>query len=225
MGIQIGGPLSSGTLVTAQVVGFINSSLSFEASVVGTAGSSSDPTLTYSYGVYIIYNLGYGAYASIKGFANWAVANRYAYNPSPRFTIYEQTGSFIGTTSNDKRSIDAPLEIAHHYAPRRGVLDWSDAEISAIPNPHEADSHLSARPYNASADIRSLLGKRADVDTSMTNAPDFTQNDGVTCPADDTAQITLPDYRCDVSPHFSTNYTNEMNNSKLPNLQRRAVAE
>ena len=120
----------------------------------------------------------------------------YAYSPSPRFKIFEQTGSFISTTA-DKRSIDSPKEDGH-CVPRRGLLDWPRLKLSPRDSPSKADSYASPSSSNSSLNIESLLGKRADIDIPMTDAPDFAQNDGVTCAAGNTAEIILPDYRCNI---------------------------
>ncbi|KAL8707930.1 MAG: hypothetical protein Q9220_007112 [cf. Caloplaca sp. 1 TL-2023] len=104
MGLQIGGKISGGSpLVDAQLVGYVNTTLRFKASASGSIGSDTAPAASYSYGVYFLYNLGYGAYATIKFVLNWALTPRNAFNPSKQYTLYEKTGSFTGPT---KRIID-----------------------------------------------------------------------------------------------------------------------
>ena len=200
MGLRIGGKISGGTpLVDAQLVGYVNTSLSFQASAVASGGSTNAGSLAYRYGVYLYYNLGYGAYATIKFFPNWALAPRNAYNPSPRFTIYENTGSFSGNAAGSKRSIEAPPTLQF---PRRSLLEVNDgAKLTSIDHARRAsdaydENNYASSPSNFSAYPEILLGKRADLsDGSLPDgqSPDFTQQ--LTCPAGDTASIRLPDFR------------------------------
>lgn len=200
MGLRVGGKISGGTpLVDAQLVGYVNTSLSFQASAIASGGSTSAGSLVYRYGVYLYYNLGYGAYATVKFFPNWALAPRNAYNPSPRFTIYENTGSFAGNAAGSKRSIEGSTTL--HF-PRRGLFEDNDgAKLTSINLVrHASDSYdkdtYASPPNNSSADIEFLLGKRAGpLDSSLPDAqsPDFSQQ--VTCPPGDTGSIRLPDFR------------------------------
>lgn len=197
MGIRVGGTISGGSpLVDAQLVGYVNTSLSFQASATASAGSTSNTAATYRYGIYLFYNLGYGAYASIKFFPNWALTPRNAFNPSKRYTIYENTGSFNGPT---KRSIDTSLTVSAPRFPRRGLIsDWHGAELTSIDqlsrnlgNDEVADSWQ----HNKSSAINSqfLLGKRADISSTDSQMSDFTSQ--LTCPPGDSAQVRLPDFR------------------------------
>ena len=200
MGLRIGGKISGGTpLVDAQLVGYVNTSLFFQASAVASGGSTSAGSFAYRYGVYLYYNLGYGAYATIKFFPNWALAFRNAYNPSPRFTIYENTGSFSGNSAGSKRSIEAPSNLQF---PRRSLFEENDgAKLTSIDHVRRASDvydkdNYASSPSNFSADTDFLLGKRADLsDDSLLDgqSPDFTQQ--LTCPAGDTASTRLPDFR------------------------------
>ncbi|KAK3896397.1 hypothetical protein C8A05DRAFT_40082, partial [Staphylotrichum tortipilum] len=67
LGIQIGGGSAFGVaLVDAQVVGYVNNTLRFHADVTGTVSSSTGSAeVAYNYGVYLLYNIGYGGWASI----------------------------------------------------------------------------------------------------------------------------------------------------------------
>lgn len=201
IGLRIGGKISGGTpLVDAQLVGYVNTSLSFQASATASGGSNSAGSLVYRYGVYLYYNLGYGAYATVKFFPNWALAPRNAYNPSPRFTIYENTGSFSGSGAGSKRSIEVPEPL---HLPRRGLLEGGHG-AKLTPTDHirhglglyESSSYVSQPNVSSSADTQFILGKRADSsDGSLPDAqsPDFSQQ--LTCPPGDTAQVRLPDFR------------------------------
>ncbi|CAL8580054.1 hypothetical protein XPA_005788 [Xanthoria parietina] len=207
LGLRIGGKISGGSpLVDAQIVGYVNNTLRFHASAKGTVGTNQGTTATYSYGVYLLYNIGYGAYATIKFFPNWALKPRNAFNPSKQFTIYENSGSFLGNT---KRTIDAPLQL-----PRRGLAeDWSGTELSAPNLVHSTHGHSHRRhvghykrhhpvhrgevdlSLNSSSamSMQSLLGKRAD-----NNAPSSSQAVNIAplqCPPGATGQVRNPDYR------------------------------
>lgn len=203
MGLKIGGKISGGTpLVDAQLVGYVNTSLSFQASATGSLGSDSAASLVYRYGVYLYYNIGYGAHATIKFFPNWALAPRNAYNPSPRFTIYEKTGSFSGATPNSKRTIDATEVL---QLPRRGLLGNRDGvKLTSIDGVEHVigDRYTDSTHQNISSsmDKEFILARRADVDGgSLPDAqtPDFSQP--LTCPPGATAQLKLPDFRCELS--------------------------
>ena len=74
------------SLQFAQLVEYVNTSVSFQASAAASTGSDSDASGVYLYFIYLLYNLGYGAYATITGFPNWALESRNAYSTLPRFT-------------------------------------------------------------------------------------------------------------------------------------------
>lgn len=198
MGLRIGGKVSGNQpLVDAQLVGYVNTTLSFQATATASAGSSTPGTFAYRYGVYLYYNIGYGAYATVKFFPNWALAPRNAFKPSPRFTIYEKTDSFGGVT---KRSIDPPEVI---QLPRRGLLD-DDRGLKLTPvinyardkSVLYADTDESSQQNKTSSiDTRDILWKRVDSDSSLPDAqsPDFSSQ--LTCPPGDPDEVRLPDFR------------------------------
>lgn len=197
-GLRIGGEISGGSpLVDAQLVGFVNTTLSFQASASASFGTGGSTAASYRYGVYPLYNLGHGAYATIKFFPNWAnaVKPRQAYSPSKRFTIYENTGSFSGPT---KRSINAPLAIPAPKSPRRGLVDdWPATELTALDHVHTSHWHDRdidvSQSASSAASRQSLLGKRADDNLHDSQQADFTSQ--LTCPPGDTGQIRISDYR------------------------------
>ncbi|KAL8729755.1 MAG: hypothetical protein Q9181_004891 [Wetmoreana brouardii] len=198
MGLRIGGKISGGSsLVDAQLVGYVNTSLSFKASASASGGSNTGTAASYSYGVYLFYNLGYGAYAAIKFFPNWALKPRNAFERPKRFTIYENTGSFTGPT---KRSIDGPPAILAPKFPRRGLIagdDWHGTELSTIDQVHASvNDDNGAKPIlneSNSMNVQSLLGKRADDSLPDSQIAGFTSQ--LTCPPGNSAQVKLPDYR------------------------------
>ncbi|KAI4193916.1 MAG: hypothetical protein LQ350_008076 [Teloschistes chrysophthalmus] len=189
MGIRVGGKISGGSpLVDAQLVGFVNTTLRFSAYAEGDVSSDTAPASSYGYGVYFLYNLGYGAYASIKFFPNWALKPRNVFNPMKQVTIYKKSGSFTGVT---KRTIDPPDILLGPRIPRRGLLDdWEGAEISPIDDVHESYA----------MDIRNLLGKRAD-GSLPTTQPGFSTAQ-LACPPGNTPQIRIPDFRLSCTAMF-----------------------
>lgn len=197
MGLGIGGKISDNQpLVDAQLVGYVNTTLSFQAKATGSVGLSDPGRTPYRYGVYLYYNIGYGAYATVKLFPNWALAPRNAFNPSPRFTIYEKTDSFGGVT---KRSIEPPEVI---QLPRRGLLDdGRGLKLTPVINYARdnsvfyADTDESQQNKTSSIETRDILWKRADSDSSLpdTQSPDFSSQ--LTCPPGDPDEVRLPDFR------------------------------
>ncbi|OAA41490.1 Chitinase II [Beauveria brongniartii RCEF 3172] len=93
IGIKIGGGGSFGiTLVDAQVVGYVNNTLRFHADANGQtdgAGYSG----SYNYGVYLLYNIGVGGWASIVGFT-WNVKSRDLFDTPKTITLYSDGGVF-----------------------------------------------------------------------------------------------------------------------------------
>ncbi|PHH74610.1 hypothetical protein CDD80_2962 [Ophiocordyceps camponoti-rufipedis] len=86
-GIKIGGGtlLQGLTLVDAQLSGYLVGGLSFQA----TSHINHDSgEVDYSYGVYMIYNLGYTAKAFILGLVGWAVEPREVFYPDKRISVY-----------------------------------------------------------------------------------------------------------------------------------------
>ncbi|KAL8697313.1 MAG: hypothetical protein Q9224_002379, partial [Gallowayella concinna] len=203
LGLRIGGKISGGTpLVDAQIVGYVNTTLRFHASAKGTIGTNQEPTANYNYGVYLLYNIGYGAYATIKFFPNWALKPRNAFARSKQFTIYENSGSFLGPT---KRSIDAPPTL-----PRRALIeDSSGTELSAPIHYRSTHGHrhehihghrhlhqgsFDLYPNESSAiNVQSLLSKRADDNSPLSSQAVNTAP--LQCPPGATGQIRIPDYR------------------------------
>ncbi|KAL8990145.1 MAG: hypothetical protein Q9169_008197, partial [Polycauliona sp. 2 TL-2023] len=201
MGLRVGGKISGGTaLVDAQLVGYVNSTLRFSASAAASGGTTTTGAASYKYGVYLLFNLGYGAYATVKFFPNWAMKPRNAFNPPKRFTIYEDSGSFTGPT---KRSLDALEAVPAPKFPRRGLISgWHGARLSAVDQVHnEYDLNgmtHSIRNQTSALSMRQLLAKRADDDT-LPDAPNAVSTAQLQCPAGSTPEITLPDYRLNCS--------------------------
>ncbi|KAL9599868.1 MAG: hypothetical protein Q9219_003562 [cf. Caloplaca sp. 3 TL-2023] len=214
MGLRVGGKISGGSpLVDAQLVGYVNTTLRFSANATGTVGTGTAAATSYSYGVYLLYNLGYGAYAKIKLLPNWALAPRNAFSPSKQYTIYENSGTFTGT--KQKRTIDDPLEVSYPKFPRRGVVEgWDGTELTPLEHIHPSHGHSHAHLHrhsrhthdtktdlghniSSAVSVPALLGKRAD-GGNLPNAqqPGFSTAQ-LTCPPGVTAQVRVPDFRCE----------------------------
>ena len=199
LGLRVGGKISGGSpLVDAQLVGYVNTSLSFQAAASAQGGTNTGVGAAYRYGVYLFYNLGYGAYANVKFFPRWALQPRNAYNPSPRFTIYEKTGTFNGPAPS-KRNVDplSSLIPQPRHMRWRGIEYWKDTgKHTIVPTKHPGFDHaLESLPLgNYSIDTSLSLHRRAGDSLPKTQNSDFSAP--LTCPPGDSAQIRLPDYRC-----------------------------
>ncbi|KAI7241261.1 glycoside hydrolase family 18 protein [Hortaea werneckii] len=199
IGIQIGGTLTGGSIVDANVHGSIPTDLQLHASARGSAGSSSDTQANYLVGIYFYYNVAFGAIANILGLKNWATSDRMAFEPAPRYTIFEQTDSFSGSTNFARSEVDDNTGHTYIRYPRRSIFDAVNV-ASNHQNEHNVHnvSDASIGPHNQSwaASSDALLGKRADSDSDGDVAmPDFSAAQQLTCPPGDTSQITLPDFR------------------------------
>lgn len=98
IGIQVGGSgiVNSVTLVDAQLVGYVNSTLRFHADATGTL-STTDASAAYNYGVYLLYNIGYGGWATIPMYT-WQVTSRILFDSPKVITLYSN-GDVLSTTS------------------------------------------------------------------------------------------------------------------------------
>ncbi|KAL8942162.1 MAG: hypothetical protein Q9216_001809 [Gyalolechia sp. 2 TL-2023] len=192
LGLRVGGKVSGGApLVDAQIVGYVNNTLRFHASASASAGTNTGAAATYRYGVYLLYNIGYGAYATVKFFPNWALKPRNAFSPSKQFTIYEKTGSFSGPT---QRSIDISSRL-----PRRGLLNDSPAKgltaLDHVYSTSHVDNDENDLSHNISSamSMQSLLGKRAN--NPISSSSQAVNTAPLTCPPGAAGQVRLPDYR------------------------------
>ena len=125
LGIQIGGGSAFGvTLVDAQVVGYVNNTLRFHADATGTASSSTGSAeVAYNYGVYLLYNVGYGGWASIVGYT-WNVQSRNLFSDPKTITLYHN-GDVLSTTF--KR--DVPLLAGRSLRPELKVVDGNVEDL------------------------------------------------------------------------------------------------
>ena len=206
LGIQIGGGSSFGiTLVDAQVVGYVNNTLRFHADATGTVSSSARTAeVAYNYGVYLLYNIGYGGWATIVG-ATWNVQPRSLFASPHVITLYTNGGVASTTFKRDAppllagRSLHQELNLVGLAGDsERGVLNSADGEELADA---ESETILAqARIVGMDGDVvwtsgeelvnvtlprRALLGKRQ----SVADAEDGGQTPGLslgtlTCPPD-----------------------------------------
>ncbi|KAI9892808.1 MAG: hypothetical protein M1814_000967 [Vezdaea aestivalis] len=163
-GLKIGGGIGKlqGTLMDAQIVGFVNNTLRFHIDAQA-ATSTSGASAKLKYGVYLIYNLGMGGYANFaNGIYSWAVKSRLLFPESKQYPLYENQVS-TSTTKGGKRS----------FVPR-----WSKVNERGLLNPHDGDGIFEigeARSLQSESPVLrnwsqkispvASLGKRDVVDT------------------------------------------------------------
>ncbi|KAI9146996.1 Killer toxin subunits alpha/beta [Paramyrothecium foliicola] len=114
IGIKVGGGswTAGRSIIDAQITGFVRGILQFFAE----ARSGSSPTKwNYAYGVYLFYNVGYNARATVLEWADWALGERTAYEDDRKITIFRKDGSI------DLNDLS-----------RRDLFDTGNATISAI---------------------------------------------------------------------------------------------
>ncbi len=117
IGIKIGGgSLVSTTIMDAHLSGFVTGDLSFQAS--GDVATNTG-AFRYSYGVYIFYNLGYSATATILGLFDWALSPRKAWPQDQRINVY---GPVTGEIPLTKRSLDGRDNYGYDYGSNSSLL-------------------------------------------------------------------------------------------------------
>jgi chitinase len=183
VGITVGGSQLTGgvTLISATVSAFMKAALQFMATGnINLVTSMFD----YEYGAYLYFNLGYKAQATVLNWFNWALSDRNAYTPDRKINIYgPKSGSIslVGDREGDNKIRRRMVKL----------MDSTDEERERFDN--ETMSALADPAW---------LFRRADgdgdkMDVDGPNAPSFTQP--ITCPAGDSAPITIPELRCECS--------------------------
>ncbi|PHH75536.1 hypothetical protein CDD82_4401 [Ophiocordyceps australis] len=132
LGIKVGGGVVTAgkTIMDAQLSGYLVGTLSFQAS---TDVDTSTKTMHYSYGVYLLFNLGYSARAHILGLVDWAMAPREAFVPPKQVNV-------IG--------------------PVRESISWGRREAEQVDMADgDLDIGISRRGLNASVETRELFGR------------------------------------------------------------------
>lgn len=209
LGIKIG--TSGLTLVNAQIVGYVNTTLNLHADVTGTVSTSTGNSHSYNYGAYLYYNLGYGAVASLIGY-NWYAKRHDLYTPPKVVTLY-QNGGVSSSSAASKRDITAIDEIK---LPRRGLLDnINSAGLQAVgetlrhgePVLQRRVDELDQSSTNYSVAVEYLFRRQNNPNGNPTTGqqPEFSlsqlfdcpQNSGCSCntcgpttPGDDSATTT-----------------------------------
>lgn len=131
----------------AQTTAYVNNTLRFHANLLATATIDTG-TLAYNYGVYLLYNIGYGGYANIPLYScAMTLQNLFA---QPKSIILYSNGDVLSTdsSSSTKRhefddaiggvlnSIDGAelTEPADNYVESR-IVNYEDGKISYLPGP------------------------------------------------------------------------------------------
>ena len=207
------------TLVDAQLVGYVNNTLRFHADATGTASTSS-ASLAYNYGVYLLYNLGYGGYANIP-FYSWSITSQDIFNPPKQVTLYSN-GDVISTSSKrdlsfSKREFNASetgvlnslhdhgLSPAGQVVMESRVVSVEDGNVWSSP-PETANFSTPTIP------MLGLMQRSDGGDAEMQDAgqsPDFSLAQQFTCPNSQCSTpggggdpslapcpSILPDFRC-----------------------------
>jgi chitinase len=186
MGVKVGGGklLAGTTIMDAQLSGYIKSRLSFQASA---SADTISKEFHYSYGVYLFYNLGYTAKATILGVVDWALGDRLAYKPDQRVDIYGPVEGTIPFTSE----IQKRAELFGLEAPVNGL----DAENALISNFSllfpRVDDPSNAGMLNIYCPLLLVILRSYIKDPKK---PDFSYRLG--CPPGTTGDIQIPEMRC-----------------------------
>jgi hypothetical protein len=140
LGLLIGGSIGpfSGTLMDAQLVAFVNSTLRFYLSFQA-ATSNGVNSASYSYGIFLLYNVGYSCYATLPFGGQWNTGLTYLFPAGPmQIDIYPLTTvPLLGGSSRR----DIPLLSA---VPRRGLLSGGIRPIKSR-NSNEDKEDLQTR--------------------------------------------------------------------------------
>ncbi|KAJ5946733.1 hypothetical protein N7454_003572, partial [Penicillium verhagenii] len=196
IGITIGGSslLGGVTLVDAQMVGFVNTTLRFHAGA--TAEVSGDSTsvsagYTYTYGIYLLYNLGYGGHATIP-FYEWYMSTRALFSSPRSITLYEN-GDLGSTSTSISAKRDLPLDESPIFEGGDAVTQPSQSRGVGRLIAFDSSRDLlwgSAPQYINKTNSAGILRKRdddSDVDMmdvdSDDDDPSFSPASAVTCPA------------------------------------------
>ncbi|RAK98563.1 uncharacterized protein BO80DRAFT_466986 [Aspergillus ibericus CBS 121593] len=144
IGITIGGSsfLSSTSLASATVSGFVNNTLRFMASAAASASGDTtgvSASASYNYGAYLLYNVGFGGQANILNYA-WNLATTYLYTTAKQYELYSGSGIASTNVTTTKRDLDGlPGQDWHRLLEERK----SRSRISKRSNATDLSTHLS----------------------------------------------------------------------------------
>jgi hypothetical protein len=174
--------------VDAQITAYVNNTLRFHADVLATA-TLSGATLAYNYGVYLLYNIGYGGYATIPLYT-WAMTSQNLFATPKIITLYSN-GDVLSTdsSSSTKRhefddavgGVLNSVDGAELTEPDQGyveskIVSFEDGKISYLPGPILQPTSNYSMP----------LFRRDDAGSESIDdgeAPDFSLANSFTCPA------------------------------------------
>ncbi|PHH65090.1 hypothetical protein CDD81_3488 [Ophiocordyceps australis] len=133
LGIKVGGGslLAGKTIMDAQLSGYLVGTLSFQAS---TDVNTQSQTMHYSYGVYLLFNMGYSARAYILGVIDWALAPREAFVPPKQVNVF------------------GPVKESISWGAEAEQDEFDDEDLGLA---------ISRRGLNASVATRELFGRSA----------------------------------------------------------------
>lgn len=200
-------------------MGYVNNTLRFHADATGTA-STDAASLAYNYGVYLLYNIGYGGFATIP-FYNWYMSPQNLFPTSKIVTLYHN-GDVISSSSTKR---DLTLEEREFNSSEAGILNSLDGSELSPAKQILAESRVigleqgilwSSGPemINISTPATKITGlmRRQNPDAEMQDdgqQPDFSLAQSLTCPATQCASpgssnsqglpacpSVLPDFRC-----------------------------
>lgn len=172
-------------LVDAQITGYVNNTLRFHADALATATLDS-ATLAYNYGVYLLYNIGYGGYANIPLYS-WAMTSQNLFTTPKSITLYSN-GDVLSTSSSSstKRRDFDHLE--------GGILNSARSDELLEPSPVSLQEKVVSFDNGK---IAQYVGNFPDVNATMQlfrrddagaeavdegQAADFTLAQSFTCP-------------------------------------------
>lgn len=90
---------------------------------------TSDNAFHYRLGVYLYYNIGYKAVATILNFIDWATGDRTAYWPDKMPKLYEKTGTIPMLESDvGKRALSIPVD-AQHFEDEEDIYNNSTMSV------------------------------------------------------------------------------------------------
>lgn len=203
MGIRVGGGagIFGSALVDAQIVGFVNNTLRFHAEAQASTGTSHGLSTSYSYGAYLLYNLGYGGYANIP-FYSWNAKPRNLFSTPKQLTLYENGNVLSGSAT--KRNLQGSPQL-----PRRGLLHSSN-NLELASNRQHNVQRSAQKGIEITHDLagnHSVLERRqqipAGIDPTVGQVSTFSLATLFTCPQGDSCQpnanagTTTPSRRAD----------------------------
>ncbi|GAB1317703.1 chitinase [Madurella fahalii] len=173
VGIKVGGGSYTGgaALVDAQISAYLFTALQFLAT---DTANTITKTFDYTYGVYLHWNVGYKARATVLEWAGWAMAPREAFKKPMVIDIYHRQGS-IDISGGDGGNQRRMVKLAEN--PEQYVNETLALEALLDPG------YLYKR-QNSDDDSMDIDGP---------DAPSFSQP--VTCPDGDSPSIQLPELR------------------------------